>query len=62
MFIKAWLNHEFGGFWFEGETFLPAIFGKQIPQFHIYVHLMSFSILNLSHVTHFYLATVKTCH
>ena len=59
--LRLWLNREFDGFWFQGETFLSAIFGKQIP-FHVYVHLMSFSILSLSHVTHFCLATVKTCH
>ena len=61
---RLWLNHEFGGFWFQGETFLSAIFvklGKQIP-FHVYVPMMSFPILSLSHVTHFCLATVKTCH
>ena len=51
--LRFWLNHEFGGFWFQGETFLSAIFvklGKQVP-FHVYIHLMSFS--SLSHLTHF---------
>ena len=60
--IKAWLNHEFGVFWFQGETFLSSIFvklDKQVP-FHAYIHLMSFS--SLSHVTHFCIVTVKTCH
>ena len=45
-----------------GETFLSSIFvklGKQVP-FHVYIRLMSFS--SLSHVTHFCLVTVKTCH
>ena len=40
---------------------IPSIFvklGKQVP-FHVYIHFMSFSILSLSHVTHFCLATVK---
>ena len=60
--LRLWLNHEFGGFWFQRETFLSAIFvklGKQVP-FHVYIHLMSFS--SLSHLTHFCLVTVKTCH
>ena len=60
--LRLWLNHEFGGFWFQGETFLSSIFvklGKQVP-FHVYIHFMSFS--SLSHVTHFCLVTVKTCH
>ena len=60
--IKAWLNHEFGVFWFQGETFLSSIFvklDKQVP-FHAYIHLMSFS--SLSHATHFCLVTLKTCH
>ena len=60
--LRLWLNQEFGGFWFQGETFLSSIFvklGKQVP-FHVYIHLMSFS--SLSHVTHFCLVTVKTCH
>ena len=60
--LRFWLNHEFGGFWFQGETFLSSIFvklGKQVP-FHVYIHLMSFS--SLSHLTHFCLVTVKTCH
>ena len=56
--LRLWLNHEFGGFWFQGEAFLSTIFGKQIPQFRLYVHLMSFS--SLSHVTNFCLAPVKT--
>ena len=41
---------------------IPIIFvklGKQVP-FHVYIHLMSFS--SLSHLTHFCLVTVKTCH
>ena len=53
MSVKVWLNHEFGGFWFQGETILSSIFvklGKQIP-FHVYIHLMSFSCL--CHATHF---------
>ena len=31
--------------------------GKQVP-FHVYSHLMSFSIVNLSHVAHLCLVTV----
>ena len=60
--LRFWLNHEFCGFWFQGETFLSSIFvklGKQVP-FHVYIHLMSFS--SLSHLTHFCIVTVKTCH
>ena len=34
----------------------------QAGSYHVYSHLMSFSIVNLSHVAHLCLATVKACH
>ena len=63
MRIKAWLNHEFSGFWFQGKIFLSFLWNLASRfSFHVNIRLISFSIVTLSHVIHICLVTVKMFH